>query len=299
MRTREDYENLINNSRLFEIDKASSNAEYKAEHYSFLTELTDYYRFYIYRDKPLDSYSMVLVETAVECIKYYDKSKGEFLHLFNKVMKRNLGIECAKKKIDEQRQGIKLAERDAMLIRKIIAFADSKNLDITDIEVQKKMAVVLDLPLATVSELININYNATAIPSMIINDDGDEIELYDLIADNRACADEDALAESALCDAVDKIERIFTAIQERQKQIISMLLTVEFIKAFDGEVHRAERLLRGRAMFSSKVVELYKEKGEVPTVRIISALCGVSEQSANRTYKNFREKLRLSNENFR
>lgn len=292
MRTKEEYESLLNNARLFEIDKATLATLYKAEHYFFLNELTDYYRFYIYPDRPLDSYSMPLVETAVECIKYYNKSKGEFLHLFNKVMKRNLSISRAQEKIDEQRRGIKLANRDAILIRKILAFADNKNLDLTDAHVQEKIAAVLDLQPEAIAELIDINYNATAVSSTITNEDGDEIELYDMIVTERSRADKETLSESALRDAVDKIECVFVVIQDRQKKIVSMLLTAEIIKALDGDVSLAERLLCGRTLFSSEIVELCRSNEKVPSARSIGELCGVSEQSVSRTYGNFKEKLR-------
>ena len=55
MFTREEYENLINNSPLFEIDKESSPALYKTEKYNFLTLLTDYYRLFVYPNKSLDA----------------------------------------------------------------------------------------------------------------------------------------------------------------------------------------------------------------------------------------------------
>ena len=67
MFTREEYENLINNSPLFEIDKESSPALYKTERYNFLTLLTEYYQYYLYPKKPLDLYCMTLMDTAVEC----------------------------------------------------------------------------------------------------------------------------------------------------------------------------------------------------------------------------------------
>ena len=90
MNTREEFENLINNSPLFGVDKASNSELYKKEKYALFTLLTDYYRLYIYPNKSLEDYSFTLIETATECLKYYDKSKGEFLHLFNKAMKRDL-----------------------------------------------------------------------------------------------------------------------------------------------------------------------------------------------------------------
>ena len=176
MFTREEYENLINNSPLFEIDKESSPALYKSERYNFLTLLTDYYRLYIYPNKPLDSYSMTLMETAMECIKYYDKDKGKFLHLFNSSMKRDLHIAKAKEIIEEKRQGIRVSNEDDKLIRKIIALANSKGLDIYDLTVQQKISGALNLELSRLQELLRINDDAVAVSSTVTNDDGDEGE---------------------------------------------------------------------------------------------------------------------------
>ncbi len=47
MNTREEFENLINNSPLFGVDKASNSELYKKEKYALFTLLTDYYRLYI------------------------------------------------------------------------------------------------------------------------------------------------------------------------------------------------------------------------------------------------------------
>ena len=134
MYTREEFENLINNSPLFDIDKDSSPMLYKTEKYNLLTLITDYYRFYIYCNKPLDSYSMTLMETAAECIKYYDREKSQFLSLFNMVMKRKLHIDKAKELIDAYRQGIKLSNYDSRLISKITAYLSIKRDDSSMIE---------------------------------------------------------------------------------------------------------------------------------------------------------------------
>lgn len=292
MRAREDYENSINSASVFDLDKSKNEALYKAAHYFLMCELTDYYRFYIYPNRPLEDYSMTLVETAVECIKYYEKAKGDFLHLFNSVMRRNLGVAKAKERIEQQRSGIKLSDREAMLIRKIICYADSRNIDIAERGAQEKIAVVLGLSVEKVMELIHINYNAMAVSSTVVNDDDGEMELYDLIVDGHSVEDE-ALSESALRDAVDKIEKVFCAIQERQKKIVSMLLTAEIVRAFDGDVQRAEQLLHGRSLYCSEIVDLCRSS-DIPSARRIGEICGVSEQSVSRTYGNFKAKLRLN-----
>lgn len=292
MFTREEYENLINNSPLFEIDKESSPALYKSERYNFLTLLTDYYRLYIYPNKSLDSYSMTLMETAMECIKYYDKNKGEFLHLFNSSMKRDLHIAKAKEIIEEKRQGIRVSNEDDKLIRKIIALANSKGLDIYDITVQQKISKVLNMELSRLQELLRINDDAVAVSSTVTNDDGDEVELFDLQSSHEKTAEAKLADESAFITLVERIDDVFTTVQDRQKKFLSMLLTVEIIKACDEDLDKAKNVLTGKELFNKEVFDYYEKHGELPTAKQIGLLCGVSEQSLSRTYKNFKEKLK-------
>ena len=292
MFTREEYENLINNSPLFEIDKESSPALYKSERYNFLTLLTDYYRLYIYPSKPLDSYSMTLMDTVMECIKYYDKDKGEFLHLFNSSIKRDLHIAKAKEIIEEKRQGIRVSNKDDKLIRKIIALANSKGLDIYDLTVQQKISKALNLEFSRLQELLRINDDAVAVSSTVTNDDGDEVELFDLQSSHEKNAEDKMADESAFVSLVEKINGVFNTAQDRQKKILSMLLTVEIIKACDEDLDKAKNLLTGKELFNKEVFDYYEKHGKLPTAKQIGLLCGVSEQSLSRTYKNFKEKLK-------
>lgn len=293
MFTREEYENLINNSPLFEIDKESSPALYKSERYNFLTLLTDYYRLYIYPNKPLETYSMTLMETAMECIKYYDKNKGEFLHLFNSSMKRDLHIAKAKEIIEEKRQGIRVSNEDDKLIRKIIALANSKGLDIYDITIQQKISKALNLELSRLQELLQINDDAVAVSSTVTNDDGDEVELFDLQSSHEKNAEDRLAEESAFISLIDRIDEVFATVQDRQKRLLSMLLTIEIIKACDEDLDKAKNVLSSKELFNEEVFDYYEKYGELPTAKQIGEILGVSEQSLSRTYKNFKEKLRV------
>jgi DNA-directed RNA polymerase specialized sigma subunit len=292
MFTREEFENLINNSPLFAIDKEGSPALYKTERYNFLTLLTEYYQTYIYPKKPLEDYSLTLMETAAECIKYYDKDKGEFLHLFNSALKRDLHIAKAKEIVEEKRQGIRLASEDDKLIRKIMALANSKGLDIYNSIVQEKLAKGLNIEIDKLKELIRINDDAIAVASTVTNEDGDEIELYDLQASKEKTAEENMIEESAVISLIEEIEDVFSEVQDRQKRLLSMLLTVEIIKAFNEDVDKVKKLLCNKGIFNQEVFDYYEKNGELPTAKQIGKILGVSEQSLSRTYKNFKEKLK-------
>lgn len=296
MYTREEFENLINNSPLFDVDKENNPKVYETEKYALFTMITDYYRAYIMPYKPLEDYSFTLIEVAAECIKYYDKSKGEFLHLFNKAMKRDLGIAKAKKIIETHRQGIRLSTYEERMIRKVVAFAKSKNLDIYDSEVQARIGLALGICAGEVAKLIRINDNAVAVASTVTNDDGDEIELFDLQADKADTPEEAIVSKDGLKELVAQIDKVFQTVQERQKKLLSLLLTVEILKAFEYDIKETVKLLNGHNFFNAEIIEWCDKHGDIPTAKQIGEQCGVSEQSLSRTYKNFKEKLKRSGE---
>lgn len=291
MHTREEFENLINNSPLFNVDKESTPELYKTEKYALFTLLTDYYRSYVFPHKPLEEFSFTLIETAAECLKYFDKSKGEFLHLFNKAMKRDLGIAKAKELIETHRQGIKLSTYDEQMVRKVISLANSKNLDIHDSSVQAKIAIALGISADRIAELIRINDNAVAVSATVTNDDG-EVELFDLQADKTDTPEEVIITKDGLKELVVQIDKVFQTVQERQKHLLSLLLTAEIVKALEYDIKATVNLLQGYTFFNTEIIGWYEKHGEIPTAKQIGGICGVSEQSLSRTYKNFKEKLK-------
>ena len=228
----------------------------------------------------------------MECIKYYDKDKGEFLHLFNSSMKRDLHIAKAKEIIEEKRRGIRVSNEDDKLIRKIIALTNSKGLDVHDLTVQQKISKALNLELSRLQELLLINDDAVAVSSTVINDDGDEVELFDLQSSHEKNAEDRLADDSAFVSLVEKINGVFNTVQDRQKKLLSMLLTVEIIKACDEDLDKARQVLGCKELFNEEVFDYYEKHGELPTAKQIGEILGVSEQSLSRTYKNFKEKLK-------
>ena len=266
MRTREEYENLINCSPLFKVDKDRAPVLYKTERYRFLTLLTEYYQIYIFPNKKLEEYSLPLMETAVDCVKRYSAAKGEFLHLFNYVFMRNLRISQGREKIDAVRQGIRIDKNTDELIRKIVRFIKNRGWELDDPAVIRKIAVATELKEETVVELLRINAAASVSSSIVQNEDGDEVDLFDLI------------------------ERAFRCVQEKQKNILSMLLTVKIAEALES-FQLLQKFMCGRTLFSEEIIQHYYESGELPTARQIAKMCGVSEQSLSRTFKNFKKKI--------
>lgn len=291
MLTKEEYEERINRSELFGLGKGGEPIRYETTRRMFLKILTEYYVHYVFLNRPLESYSLTLIETACECIRYYDGTKGEFLHLFNAAMKREMRIALAKEQAEKYRKGIRLSGEDADAIRKLIAFTKNKGLDIHDVACQEKIARFLGVTPERVVELIAMNEKATAVSNVIQGDDG-EADLFDTIVDKENSAEEDAVNRSAAIELLNLVEVVFLDCQERQKRMFSLALTSDVVKAFDEDIATAHEILNEFAFCSEEWFMVYRENGKVLTAREIARICGVSEQSFSRAYKNFKQKIR-------
>ena len=141
-------------------------------------------------------------------------------------------------------------------------------------------------------ELLKINNDAVAVSSTVSNEDGDEIELFDLQASKEKTAEEKMIDESAVISIIEEIDDVYSEVQERQKRLLSMLLTVEVVKAFNEDIDKAKEILCDKEFYNEEVFDYYINNGELLTAKQIGVICGVSEQSLSRTYKNFKEKLK-------
>ncbi|MDE5755666.1 MAG: hypothetical protein K2I23_01070 [Clostridia bacterium] len=285
--SKEEYEKAINNSPLFEIEIDNNIDLYKRERYNLLCLITDYYRLYVYKSKKLEDYSLTLMETATECIKYYKKDKGDFINLLNYSMKRNFGIAKAKEAVDNYRQGITLSGENDELIRSIIAYAKSKHLNLSNISSKQKIADVMKISLEKVEELIAMNENATVMSPTIRNEDGDEVEIFDLQQNQEDTVENKIIADDTIKEWLDSIEMAFDVTQDRQKKILSMLITAKLLNEF-----RTMDMLIGRSFYNKELAEFYGKCRQAPTAKQIAELCGVSEQSASRTFANFIKKIK-------
>lgn len=292
MRTKEEYENLINSSRLFTIDKEKDSILYKTEWRHFTVLLVEYYSNYVFTGKTLDSYSMELMETAVECVKYYDAAKGmPFLHYFSVSLKKTLLKSKAKEVADTMRCGISVSETDGRLIRKILKYAQVQGKDVHDESFQINIAKFLNITASEVKELIDININSVVIHETQENEDGDEITIFDTISSNELSPEEKYQQKDDVEQLLKSLLEVYKELQERTKPIIRKLLTVYLIKVID-DPSSFEKYCCHLEYIDRTIEDLYLQGEAIPSAREISAEFGVNEASASRTFNKFLEKVR-------
>lgn len=290
MRTKEEYENLINSSPLFEVDRIANPVLFDTEWRSFVVLLAELFKYYDYKNKPMETYSLELMECANECVKYYNKSNGLFINFFRHALSKKTKKSKARNSINEIRQGIVLTKNEDKLIRQIMRYASSYNKNYKDEKTQQKIAMALGLDIETVKELIYINQNATAMSNEVITENGEAVNLLDLQPSNNLTPEEQIILEDDIFILAEKLEKEYDNLQERTKPIIKKLLTAKLIAEI-GVSNRYEKFFNGRNYIDNSIVEDYINDKKVPTAREIADLLGINEASVSRTFKTFLNRI--------
>ena len=292
MRVKEEYENLINSSRLFTIDKEKDSILYKTEWLHFTVLLVEYYSNYVFTGKTLDSYSMELMETAVECVKYYDITKGiPFLHYFAVSLKKALSKSKGKEVVDTMRGGMNISEAVGRKIREILKYAQVQGKNVHDDNFQINVAKLLKLPVSKVKKLIDINTNSVVVPETRENEDGDEITIFDTISSDEFNPEEKFLQNDNIEQWLKSFLEVYHELQERTKPIVRKLLTVRLIENFEHP-YLFEKYCYDLECIDKTIRDTYLQNGKFPSAREISAEFGVNEASSSRTMKIFLKKVR-------
>ena len=287
---KDELERKINNADVFEIDPKRDGVLYRTARTALYSLIITYYQKYIYPSRQIEEYGSILIEAVSECIKYYNREKGDFLHLLNFTMRRKIRIETAKKMQEEIRKGITLSGKDAKLIRKLISFANSKNSNLRNYDVQVKIAKLLNISLNKVIELIEMNEKAVVVSEYTVNEDEDEISIFETIISKESNPYEKIESRETIVSILETLNKMFLSAQVRTQKLLSMLLTSRIIAEFDGDFEQVRSVLEKYNFCCREIMELYINEQKILSARQISEKCGVSEQSASRTLRNFLEK---------
>ena len=285
--TKEQYESEINGSILFTIDREKNSVLWTTEARKLLAVICEYYKTFVLSERVFSESGLEIVECCNECFKYFKETDGIFLHYLNASLKKKLYIKSAKEQIDAQRHGIKISKSDDQRIRKLIKFVESKGDDINDSKTQEKMAKYLGVSLQKITMYIEMS--SISVSSDIITDnDGEENSIFDLFSDKSSVANETEEKEELL-DTLRLIDEEFKNCQERQKSILSSLLTIKMLPDLPGYV------LNNHSKYSFiniTMLESFLSGEELPSAKQIACAHGVSEQSASRTLSNFIKKIK-------
>lgn len=277
------YEELISSSVLFELDKDRQSAAYRKESLK-MVEYLYCYLLAVNKEKN-EPYGCEIVDVATRCINGFDGS-GDFLHYFNAAWKNEYSHICGEEIVSNKFQGMKIYEQEKRNIKKYMRLL-SRNGQFTSEE--EKYAKIAELMVISVDEVRKVAESAETqvISEFTYNADGDEVSTFDQKADEFSI---EAYFENlaSLVEILDRIEEVFSGLQERQKPIISDMLTIKI----GLDIYEIEKISNEYSYISKDVGTKIKKTGIVPSQRDIAEKYGKNEASISRTIKEFLLKVR-------
>lgn len=280
---KEKYEKLIYETPLFSIDKDKQSVLYRKESLK-LVEYLYCYLLAINKEK-YEPYGCEIVDVATRCINGYDKS-GDFIHYFNVAWSREYSHIYGNEIINNKFQGMKLSDQERRDIKKYMRIVSRCNPNMTQEERLIKVSELMELPLERIKQ-ISETADTRIVSEVAHNSEGEEVSLFDQVEEEFSTETYfDNLA--SLTELLDQIEAAYLKVQERQKPIISDILTIKI----GLDIWEIEKLAKKYEFISVEISENIKHTGNVPTQRDIAEKYGKNEASISRTMKEFFKKVR-------
>lgn len=280
---KEKYEKLISETLLFSIDKDKQSVLYRKESLK-LVEYLYCYLLAINKEK-YEPYGCEIVDVATRCINGYDKS-GDFIHYFNAAWSREYSHICGNEIINNKFQGMKLSDQERRDIKKYMRIVSRCNPNMTQEERLIKVSELMELPLERIKQLSE-TADTRIVSEVAHNSEGEEVSLFDQVEEEFSTETYfDNLA--SLTELLDQVEAAYSKAQERQKPIISDMLTIRI----GLDIWEIEKLAKKYEFISFEISESIKHTGNVPTQRDIAEKYGKNEASVSRTMKEFLKKVR-------
>lgn len=280
---KEKYEKLISETQLFSIDRDKQSVLYRKESLK-LVEYLYCYLLAINKEK-YEPYGCEIVDVATRCINGYDNS-GDFIHYFNAAWSREYSHICGNEIINNKFQGMKLSDQEKRDIKKYMRILSRCNPNMSHEERLLKVSELMELPLERIKQLSETT-DTKIVSEVAHNSEGEEISLFDQVEEEFSIERYfDNLA--SLTELLDQIEETYSNVQERQKPIISDMLT----SRIGLDIWEVEKLTKKYEFISIEISERIKRTGSVPTQRDIAERYGKNEASISRTMKEFLKKVR-------
>ena len=287
--TKEQYEEQINSAFVFSIDRSKDSELWKTEARKLLVLTIDYFKDCIMRKETFENYAVELFESIQQSIRSFSPDKGTFLHYVNVAVKHRIDQKKLADTLDQQRQGMSVSAKDNQLIRKMLSFARSKGYNVNDRETQERIAAQFNVPVSQVRFCVEQS-QIKVINETISDEEGEESSIFDKIAAAEPSAEQSMEDREKQFDLIRRIDVAFRTCQDRQKPLLSRLLTAKLIPAIDLN-DDALLELETVSFIDKPLMKEYLSGVRMPTARQIAEEYGTLEQSVSRTYKTFLEKV--------
>ncbi len=277
-----EFEEKILNTTLFNLDREKEYSAYKKEALKMVENL---YCYLVALNSKNEQYGYEITILAQRCIKSFDADKGEFLHYFIRSWKNEQKNIYADESENNTYRGIGITEEKRRNLRKLKKLLKIEDNNISN-DVLKKLSEIMDISICEVNELLKLEQ--IQVVSSIVQTNGDEeIAIIDQYTDDNSIEDE--LKDFFdIEEAFSKIEKIFIELQERQKPILSDLLTITFCESIT--THKINYL--SYSFVNKEIIKRFVKNNELPNQNWVATKYKRNKASVSRTLNEFIEKIK-------
>jgi len=281
---KDEYEQLIDSSELFSLNRETEHSAYRRE----VLKMVEYLYCYLMsvNSNKYEAYAVEIVDTAKRCIENYQQKSGRFLNYFNAAWKKEYSHICGNEIIEQKFSGMKLSEQDKRMVKKYMGLLAKMGRFESDEEKYVKIAVLMDKSVEEVKQAA-LSAEVTVIGGVVYNSEGEEVSVFDNTADEFVI-EEYFESLASMIEMLDKIEKVFCGLQDRQKPIVSDMLTTKI----GLDIYEIEKLSKEYTFISQGISQQIKRTGIIPTQRDIAEKYGKNEASISRTIKEFLLKVK-------
>lgn len=277
------YEELIRGSPLFEIDREHESVAYRREFYKMIEYLYCYLM--AVNERKFEPFGTEIVDVATRCISNYNPSNGFFLNYFVASWKREYSHIIGESIIDEKFHGMRLVEEDKRNIRRYLKLVKQLS-SISEQDLYERIAEAMHISIEKVICLAQMS-SSVILNSATVSEGDEEINIIEQIADDITIEQMFENAES-LSELLAKIDIVFDSLQDRQKALISDMLTIKVGSILVDIIESGKQY----HFISQDILHAFNLNDEMPTQRQIAEKYGRDEASVSRSIKDFINKIK-------
>lgn len=280
-------EEAINQSPLFGLDSEKEPSAYDREMERLITNI---YNYKTAENPENEEFGLEIVETVRDCLKYYEKGKGLFLHYFNRSFAQRKNRERSKQSLQEKSSGMHFTRKEIDNSRAVHAFLSSHE-DVTPAELVTMLssyANQFDMDEEELKKAVQTYTSSYTQSGDAEVSDEEFYTLFDMIAEQGDFTDRFA-DEDSIRRLMDVFERCFEEQREGSKEFLSIMLT-SLLADWDADGEHTE-YIKSKSFFMEDVYEQVCRMGRPLKKKELSKTLDKSEANLAQIWKRFQNKL--------
>lgn len=285
------YEQLIEVSPFFDMNPEKEPVAYERE--------KDKLAEYVFLYKAAESvenldYGLEIMETFCRCIKYYNPSKGKFLHYFNRSFMKAKNKAIAQRLLQEKNGGISLSEKEKRKSKEVFKFIKHYGNVSREalLEFVTEFAEQIDMTAEELLEEIKIREKPLVVSEDVdYSGEGNSFSLLESFARGRSITEE-IISVEEVRNTIEQCEIAYLKSRKKTQKIISVKLTSIIAEHDWLELYKE---IRGKAFFDEEIYWMVKNSGKRLTNRTISQLLNLTEPNLTQIWKRYINRVKKQN----